>query len=167
MKKQLTQEELIKLLETGGNDSSLMLLERISEVEDRIDTLDEKISKDVSDDVKNEPTDEKLLSLIKPLIPKPQEKGKVDKYVITEQDKKSIASYVKVPIVEKVIVEKTEIIREKPTITNEIKEVAITDPSDVIVDKINQSNKVIQRDRVEGLIDIERMAKANAMPVTT
>jgi len=60
-------------------------------------------------------------------------------YVLTEKDKKEIASKIEVPIIEKII-EKT-IIKEQP-IVNEItkeviKEVAKTDTGDKIIDKIN------------------------------
>jgi hypothetical protein len=56
-------------------------------------------------------------------------------YVLTEQDKKDIASKIKVPIVEKVI-EKTETIRELPIVTNEIKEVAKYETGEQIKEKI-------------------------------
>lgn len=64
-------------------------------------------------------------------------------YVLTEFDKQEIASNIKVPIVEKkVIVEKTEVIKEQPIITevtkvtNEIKEVAIPEKPTEIRDKL-------------------------------
>lgn len=60
---------------------------------------------------------------------------KGENYILTPKDKKEIASKIKVPVVEK-IVEKTEVIREQPIVTNEIKEVAVTDTPEVIRDKI-------------------------------
>jgi hypothetical protein len=59
-------------------------------------------------------------------------------YVLTEKDKEEIASQIKVPVVEKeIIIEKTEVIKEQPIVTNEIKEVAVADTAEQIVDKIN------------------------------
>lgn len=67
----------------------------------------------------DKPTPEELLALMKPLIPKPIP-GKPGKdgedYVLTEKNKEEIAKKIKVPIVEK-IVEKTEVIKEKPVVT--------------------------------------------------
>jgi hypothetical protein len=42
-------------------------------------------------------------------------------YVLTQADKEEIASYIKVPVVEKVV-EKTEVVREIPVVTETIKE---------------------------------------------
>lgn len=56
-------------------------------------------------------------------------------YVLTEQDKKDIAKSIKVPVVEKVI-EKIEVIRETPIITNEIKEVAKYESAESLRDKL-------------------------------
>lgn len=57
-------------------------------------------------------------------------------YILTEEDKKEIASNIEVPIVEKVI-EKTETIVEKPSITQIVKEVAVADTAKQIAKKIN------------------------------
>lgn len=56
-------------------------------------------------------------------------------YVLTESDKKEIAKSIKVPVVEKVI-EKTEVIRETPIVTNEIKEVAKYESAESLRDKL-------------------------------
>lgn len=65
------------------------------------------------------------------------EAGKDGKdYILTEADKKKIAGSIKVPVVEKII-EKIEVIKEQPIITNEIKEVAVTDQPEIIIEKIN------------------------------
>ena len=56
-------------------------------------------------------------------------------YVLTESDKKEIAKSIKVPVVEKVI-EKTEVIRETPIVTNEIKEVAKYEDAESLRDKL-------------------------------
>lgn len=87
---------------------------------------------------------------------------KGDSYILTETDKKEIATKVKVPIVEKVI-EKTEIIKEMPVITNEIKEVAIKDDGKEIVDKINQTplepQHKIRAEHIIGLPDTSNFIK--------
>ena len=59
-------------------------------------------------------------------------------YVLTSDDKREIAKAVVVPIVEKVI-EKIEVIKEQPIVTNTevIKEVAVAESGEVIVGKIN------------------------------
>lgn len=74
---------------------------------------------------------ESVLSKIE--APKDGENGK--DYILTEKDKKEIASSIKVPVIEKVI-EKTEVIHETPIITNEIKEVAITETPEEIKNKL-------------------------------
>lgn len=66
-----------------------------------------------------------------------QKGDKGDSYVLTAQDKKEIAASIKVPVVEKVI-EKIETIIEQPIVTNEIKEVAVSDTGEHIVSKINE-----------------------------
>lgn len=75
-------------------------------------------------------------------------------YVLQEEDKKEIASLIKVPVVEKII-EKTEVIREQPIITNEIKEVAIPTTGEEMVDKINdlpiEPDFQIDSDHIKGL----------------
>ncbi len=107
----------------------------------------------------DKPTEEELVSLIKPLIPAPipgkdsKEPGPPGKnYVLTNKDKKDIASKIEVPVVEKVI-ERTEVIKEQPIITQEIKEVAVTDAGEVIIKKINET----PTDKDEYLIDVSHV----------
>jgi len=71
-------------------------------------------------------------------------------YVLTEADKKEIGQNIKIPIVEKII-EKIEVIRETPIITNEVREVAVTDTPDEVVEKVNEANKKIKAKQIEGL----------------
>jgi len=73
----------------------------------------EEIIKPLIPEVKDgeTPTDDELIKLITPLIPEPVKGDPGDDYVITDSDKKEIASMIEVPIVEKVI-EKTEVIKE-------------------------------------------------------
>ena len=69
------------------------------------------------------PTEEDLKKIVKPLIPNPIPGKDGKDYILTEANKTEIAKKIKVPIVEKII-EKTETIIEKPTITEIVKEVA-------------------------------------------
>lgn len=85
-----------------------------------------------------------------------------DDYILTDQDKKEIASLIDVPIVEKVI-QHTETIKEKPI----VKEVALKDTPEELVEKVNSSQKKIRQNQVEGLEDIRTMAAMNSVPVTT
>lgn len=71
-------------------------------------------------------------------------------YVLTDSDKQEIADKIEVPVVEK-IVEKT-VIRETPIVTNEIKEVAVTDPAEKIAEKLNSLKGVIDVSVIKGAI---------------
>jgi len=63
-------------------------------------------------------------------------KGKDGKdYVLTEKDKKEIAKKIQVPVVEK-IVEKVEVIKEQPIITQHIREVAFPDTPEQTKEKL-------------------------------
>lgn len=57
-------------------------------------------------------------------------------YVLTEEDKKNIAKKIKVPIVEKVI-EKREIVKEKPIVTEIIQKIENETTGKEIVEKVN------------------------------
>lgn len=94
----------------------------------------------IKGDKGDKPTDEHLIGLIQPLIP--QVKDGND-YILTDQDKSEIAEKIKVPVVEKII-EKTEIIKEKPI----IKEVAIAE------------NAEQMRDKIESLVGENRLDKS-------
>jgi len=81
------------------------------------------------------PTKEELVSLITPLIPEPLKGVDGKDYILNDADKQEIADSITVPVVEKII-EKTEVIREQPIVTNEIKEVAVTDAPKKIKEKL-------------------------------
>ena len=128
-------------------------------------SLDEKV------DTKFSEADEKIDSVKQDIESKIENIQKGEKgedgndgkdYILTDSDKKEIASNIKVPIVEKVI-EKTETIIEKPIVTeittNEIKEVAKYETSKEIVTKINKGDTLIKKDKIEGLSDIENNIK--------
>ena len=65
-----------------------------------------------------------------------------ENYVLTEKDKSEIAGKIKVPVVDKII-ERTEVIKEQPIITNEIKEVAKYEEPEEIVSKLNQLKEAL------------------------
>lgn len=75
---------------------------------------------------------------------KKQKGEKGDNYILTSSDKKEIAKLIKVPIVDRVV-EKTEVIKEIPIVTENkveiIKEVALKDSGDEIITKINEVGK--------------------------
>lgn len=105
------------------------------------------------------PTEEELVSLIKPLIPEPIPGKKGDKGDTM--------------IVEK-IVEKIEVVKEQPIITNEIVEVAKYEEPKNIADKLNTLEEVIDQKVIKGLTkkisDISNNVAnqaIGAMPVTT
>lgn len=84
-------------------------------------------------------------------------------YVLTEIDKKEIASKIKVPIVEKII-ERTEVIREQPIIKETINKTTIENPVTVnqIVEKLNTVYDEVDPHMIKGWADLERMIRINA-----
>ncbi len=154
------------------DDTSFTVFQMIEDLNDRLDEEIPQI-KDVISRVKGDkgesPTKEELLDLIEPLIPPAitPEDGK--DYVLTDQDKQEIAKSIPVPIVEKeikTITEKTIVERIEPIVTENVVEKAMYEEPDQIVDKVNRADTKIKKERIEGLADIERMAKANAFDPT-
>lgn len=108
--------------------------DKISDVENKIETLIEDVKKK---DYILEFDKEGLKEELRGEKGKPGDKG--DNYVLTDSDKDEIASKVVVPIVEKVVervIEKTETIVEKPIITEVIKEVAVAEDVEQIIQKL-------------------------------
>ena len=80
------------------------------------------------------------------------EPGKDGKdYILTNRDKQEILEKIEMPIVEKII-EKTEVIREQPIVTEIVKEVAIADTGEQIINKINELPL-----KPENQIDVKRI----------
>jgi hypothetical protein len=76
------------------------------------DRLVEIITPLIPEPIKGDsPTRSELIELIEPLIPAPIKGDDGDTYVLTEKDKQDIASSIEVPVVEKVV-ERTEVIKE-------------------------------------------------------
>ncbi len=152
------QQDIIILAEKGGQDSGLFLLDKIhdlqEELENSINEIREKLDSAIEEIKENTPDLNKVLESVRGQpgkdsdIPGPKGdsiKGdKGDDYILTEKDKKEIAQKIDVPIVEKII-EKTEIIKEQPIITNEItneiKEVAKYEKPEQIRDKLETLKK--------------------------
>lgn len=94
------------------------------------------------------PSDEHLLELIIPNIP-PVKNG--DDYVLTEQDKKDIGRSIKVPVV-KQVVERIEVIHEKPVITEKLIEKKVDE--DKLFDnflKILKKKRLLDVSYIKGL----------------
>jgi len=77
---------------------------------------------------------------LKPQKGDPGEPGKT--YTLSPLDKEEISSQIKVPVVEKVI-ERTEVIKELPQITEITKEIENKDTPEQIIDKVNSARKKI------------------------
>lgn len=74
-------------------------------------------------------------------------------YILTNLDKKSIAKSITVPVVEKVI-EKTQVIRETPIVTEVVKQVAVKDTPDELIAKIESitdEDKKLSSEAIRGL----------------
>jgi len=96
-------ETLAKVIDNGD----VAILEHVDSLEDKLEELEKQIP-----DVRS------ALDRVEALVD--GEKGdKGDDYVLTSEDKKEIASLIKVPVVEKVI-ERTEVVKEQPIVTKEI-----------------------------------------------
>lgn len=170
---QLTQEQEKKIkriaklvdFETKG---AVVLIEDIFALEDKIPEL-----KELVEELKKErPNRDEIKEIVSELIGGIEipeaingEKGdKGDGYILTEDDKKEIASKIKVPIVEKII-EKTEvkieqpieIIKEVAVITDE----AITSRGEAIRDGLEllQDDDRLDKKAIKGLDDYEEVAK--------
>ncbi len=181
MDRPLTKREkkLLELASSGGTDKDLVIQDQINELEDKFDQTLVDIKNympDVSNILKSvkgkqgepgdkgdkgdSPSKEELVKIIKPLIPDPVKGDPGKDYVLTEQDKKEILHRIELPVVEKVI-ERT-IVEKQPIVTNEIREVAVGDTPDELTDKLNLGKPLIKKERIEGLEDLERIAKNNS-----
>lgn len=109
--------------------------EKIDEVKASVSEIKEELKKKLEEELVYEVDEEKIAENVLSKIP-PIKDG--EDYVLTDADKMEIALCIDVPIVEKeTIVEKTEVIKEQPIVTNEVKEVAKYEAAEVIVEKIN------------------------------
>lgn len=119
---------------------------RVEEIEQKVESAIDKAN-EVVETIKK--TVEEKLAEIKDGTP--GEKGEDGKdYVLTEKDKQDIAKSIKVPTVEKVV-EKTEVVREVPIVTNEIKEVAKYQTPNEVASGLNTLEEVIDQKVIKGL----------------
>lgn len=155
LKQQKRKEKIKELLDKG----SVAFIKHLFEIEETIDELDKKI-KPLS-----ESQMEMVSRIVESVVDhvRLKDKGEDGKdgedYILTDEDKEEIvedlienielpldeivkkvplediAKLVKVPVVEKVI-EKTEVIKEVPIVTNEVKEVAKSDTPEQTRDKL-------------------------------
>lgn len=139
-------EKIAKLADEGLG----AVTEHLFEIEDRLDEELPKVT-DIIERMKGDkgdsPTQDELLELIEPLIPDPLP---AEKYILTNEDKESIASKVKIPTVkvQEIVREKT-IVKEVPQITNIIREIALQDTPEELFEKINASDFKISPDRID------------------
>jgi hypothetical protein len=141
-------EKLAKMMDEGNADMADYIFELEDKIDEEIATMKEIVA-NVEAQKGDTPTDDHLTSLIKPLIPQIRDG---EDYVLTEQDKAEIASKIKVPVVDKVIekaIERVEVRVEQPNIVNNIREVALPETPNEVVDKINKSKKKIKGDRID------------------
>lgn len=124
-------EKLLVELEKRINSPKIeeVLESELKRVEEKVDTLESNLTTKIDDVLKIAEETKK-------------EKGdKGDSYVLTQEDKNDIAKSIKVPVVDRVI-EKTEVVREIPIVTENkfetIKEVALKDTGEELVNKINE-----------------------------
>lgn len=148
---------VLDFLENADKFTKNLAKKAIEEITQQlIDEFNEKISEMIKQLEKEIPEiSEQLKEQIKEYVLFHPElfKGEDGKnYILTEKDKKQITDSIKVPVV-KQIVEKREIIREKPIsiITNEIKEVAKYEEPEQIAKKLNSLEEVIEQKVIKGL----------------
>lgn len=167
----LIPEKLKKLKQIHEATSPRLVSEKLDKLEDNDDKMAETIDI-LAEEL--ETNTKALLTGLKELDNKKADKQELEEkisqvqtikgdkgddgkdYVLTPEDKQEIASKIEVPIVEKVV-ERTEVIKEQPIVTEVTKEVAVKDTAEEIVDKINtlpiEPDKQIGMEHIEGLID--------------
>ena len=98
--------------------------EKLEEMNDNFDTLTDELKKKLDEELSYEVDEAKIVEsvLSKVVIPEPIPGADGKDYILTEKDKLAIAQSIEVPIVEKII-ERTEVIKEQPIVTNNVTEV--------------------------------------------
>ncbi len=154
-------DELVAGLEnklTAGQNSLNSLTEQSKTTEQAVSQLDEEKLNTSEFQAFGKGLEQKLVKIKL----KPGPKGDPGKdYVLTVADKSEIAAKIKVPVVKKVVVEKTEVVREQPIVTNEIKEVAKYETPDQLVKKLNTLEEKIEQKTIKGLTEELRVLNRN------
>jgi len=162
---ELSEKQIRRLqkLAKYADDKDLATIENLMELDEKIDDVKDVVETKFSglqEELKKKLESELVLEIdreeLQGVAGKDGKDGKdgVDgkdgkNYILTNLDKKKIASEIKVPVVEKVI-EKTEVIRETPI----VKEVALKDDGKEIINKINEDEtSFIKKEKIEGLDD--------------
>ncbi len=154
--KQLKNAQRLAKIIGNGN---LGVFEHLLEIEDKIDTViptvEAKIEKALDEVKSANPNLNAILEQVKGKDGKdgidgaegvPGMDGK--DYVLTDEDKQVIAQSVIIPAVEVKVIEKTEVIKEQPIVTEIVKEVAFKDTA------------AETRDKLESLKDDDRLDKS-------
>lgn len=150
------------------DDTSFTVFQMVEDLNDRLDNEIPKITEvleKIKGDKGDSPTEEELLNLIQPLIPEPIVPKDGENYVLTDQDKLEIAQSIKVPVVDKeirTIIEKTEVVRVEPLVTENVVEKALYEEPNQIVQKINSATELIDSAKIKGFSDLEKISRMNA-----
>ena len=160
------------------DNTSFTVFQMIEDLNDRLDTeipkLDETI-REILPRIKGDKGDTPVVGIDfeQPKDGYTPQKGidynDGESYVLTEEDKQAIAQSIKVPVVEKevkTIVEKTEVIRETPIVTENVVEKALYEEPIVIAEKLNTLKEAIDSSVIKGFADLERISKLNAFNPT-
>lgn len=119
-------DKLKKILEKSSKvKGDVFVASELVKLEERIDEVEEKLAD----------KEQVVTKVIEELKGEDGKDG--EDYVLTDEDKKEIASLIEVPVVEKVI-EKIETIIEQPIINSETIEVENDETGEEIVEKINE-----------------------------
>jgi hypothetical protein len=171
---EITEQKKIKRLKLLAqvDETSEPIVNELFELDDRVDDVDEKLVVTVEEtrvkieeDIAGIVTEvnrkiEKVatnLTEFKGAYDRGELKGdKGDNYILTDKDKADIALNIEVPVVKKVI-ERTEIIKEQPIVTNEIKEVAIAETAEVLRDKLAslKDDDRLDKSAIKGIEELE------------
>lgn len=108
----------LTLADNDANDTEIALLHAIEDTNDEVESVKEGLDT-LAENVNG--GFEQVFEAIENIELQKGDPGDDGKdYVLTDEDKKEIASKIKVPVVEKVIEKTTEIVKEKPIVKTEI-----------------------------------------------
>lgn len=174
------KQKIIRLIQAGGENKDIEILEAVNDLEDKVESFQVETAKKLETVQEEIPTIANVISKLKGekgdsyiiteqdkaeiiesvnnLIDREELKG--DDYILTEEDKADIASKIEVPIVEKVI-QKTQVIREIPIVTEIVKEVAVADTAEDIRNKLEFLTKDERLDKsaIKGLEKIDNISQ--------
>lgn len=138
-----TAKKVMSRLAHATDKGTLGLVHQIEEVDQKIDAVGADLGRKVDAAARlaqqNEKSLREGLRALKPVAGEdyqvPENGLDGDNYILTESDKKEIAAMIEVPVVEKII-EKREVVREIPLVTQQIMEKAVPETGDVIARKL-------------------------------